>query len=164
MDEMALIATTNEIAVIYEKERKELARLNKRMKKGRLNNIIEGIKKKNGIRKDSIISKHLIRQRMKRGHIITVNRQGHTSPLAPVESKIVNTIVQMARIRMALSPSTAIRLVNSMIDNPPVQDNLINWKKLNNCHNISGTAGESYWKALKKRNKHLLVSKNGQKF
>ena len=105
---MALIATANEIALQYKKEKNSVKRVDKRMKKGRLSELIEKAKERNNLPADAVITEMQIRQRLKRNVPITVNCAGVTQPLAPVEPKIISMIVQMARICMAISPSQGL--------------------------------------------------------
>ena len=161
---MALVATANEIALQYKKEKDSVKRVKKRMKKGRLSELIKETKEKNNLPLDAVITETQIRQRLKRNAPMTVNHAGKTSPLAPVEPRIVSTIVQMARIRMAISPSQGIRLINDLIDGTPVQKDLIKMKKSIESSDTSGTVGIGYWRQFMKRNGHLLVSKRGKKF
>ena len=160
---MALIATANEIALQYKIEKDSLKRAKKRMKKGRLSELIKETKEKNNLPVDAVITETQIRQRLKRNAPMTEHRAGVTSPLAPVEPRIVSTIIQMARIRMAISPSKGIRLINDLIEGTPVQKDLIEMKKAMGWSN-TGTVGLGYWRLFMKRNGHLLVSKRGKKF
>ena len=118
---MALIATANEIALQYQFEKDSVKRAKKRMKKGRLSELIKEKKKKNNLPEDAVITKTQICQRLKRNAPMTDHHAGMNSPLAPVEPRIVSTIVQMARLRMAITPSQGIRLINDLIDGTPVQ-------------------------------------------
>mgnify|MGYP003333995770 CR=1 FL=1 len=142
---MALIATANEIALQYKIEKDSLKRAKKRMKKGRLSELIKETKEKNNLPVDAVITKTQICQRLKRNAPITLKHAGLTSPLAPVEPKIISTIVQVAHICMAISPSQGIRLINDLIDGTPVQQDLINMKKTIGSCNTSGTVGIGYW-------------------
>ena len=76
------------------------------------------------------------------------------------------TIIQMARIRMAITPRQAISLINSLIDGTSVQEQLIEFKKIYKIkgNDVLGRVGAGYRRGFKKRNAHLLVSKKGQKF
>ena len=165
LDQVALIATRNEISLQYENEKKEAVRLKKRLKKGRLSELIKMVKTKNNLAHIPI-TEALIRQRLKRDVTTTVNYSGISSPLAAVEPMIVSTIVQMSRIRQSLTPTQALQLINSMIEGTPVQDDFIEWKRtIGKYYNDdSKTVGRGYWRGLKKQNEHLLVSKKGKKF
>ena len=125
---MCYIATKNEIAIQYSLERRAAGK--KRLKRGRLDEIISDIKKRNCLPDDFTVDKQLIRQREKTGNIfITQDNGGHLSPLQPVEAKVIATIVQMARIRQCLSPSQGVHLINSMIDGTHVQRELTELKR-----------------------------------
>ena len=54
---MALIATANEIALQYKIEKDSVKRVKKRMKKGRLSELIEETKEKNNLPVDAVITK-----------------------------------------------------------------------------------------------------------
>ena len=69
----------------------------------------------------------------------------------------------MARIRQCLSPSQGLALVNSLIDEQPIQQDLIQWKTKFST-NCDGSVGAKYWQGFMLRNKHLLVSVRGQKY
>ena len=70
---MALIATANEIVLQYKKEKNSVKRVNKRMKKGHLSELIEKAKEKNNLPADAVITEMQICQGLKRNVPITVN-------------------------------------------------------------------------------------------
>ena len=78
-----------------------------------------------------------------------VNKSGMSSPLAPIESKIVSVIIQMSRIRQSLTPIQSIRLINRMIMGTKVQEDLIEWKMKCGLKNHEGTVGAGYWRGFK---------------
>ena len=54
--------------------------------------------------------------------------RGYQSLLVTMDDTIVK-IVMMAQIRWCLNPSRGLALVNSLTDNQPIQQQLIEWKK-----------------------------------
>ena len=92
---------------------------------------------------------------------------GAPSPLAPIEDKMVATMIRLARIRQPVTPTVAISLANSMIKDTPVQEALIEWKKNTNSKQdpeLWGTVGRKFWYNLKGRYDTVLATKKGQKF
>ena len=94
--------------------------------------------------------------------IVHDHHGGLQSPLVEIDNAVVKIVLMMARIHQCLSPSKGLALVNSLIDNQPIQKKLIQWKKKYSS-NESGVVGVKYWQGFMKRNKHRLVSKRGQK-
>ena len=72
---------------------------------------------------------------------------------------------QMARIRACLTPSDGLRLINSLIVDTNAQETLFAWKeKYSHIKKNVKTVGGGYWQGFMKRNKHLIVSRKGQKY
>ena len=92
---------------------------------------------------------------------------GHISPMAKVEDKLVGLIIQMARIRHPLTPSSCLQLANDFISGTQTEKNVIDFKT-KYCFNESKDGerllGRGYFKGFKKRNAHRIVSKRGQKY
>ena len=61
-----------------------------------------------------------------------------------INDTILKIVLVMARIRQCLNPSAGLALVNSLIDNQPIQQQLIEWKRKFSS-NDSGTVGAKYW-------------------
>lgn len=154
-----IVSMKNDITAEYEKEKEK-----GKMKKNQLKEIIKKHKKKRDL-EDVDVPQDTIRQRVsrKKPFVPHHNSGGHTSPLAKIDDTIVSIILMMARIRQCLSPSKGLALVNSLIENQPIQDELISWKKKYTC-NDKGSVGPGYWRCFMKRNKHKIVSKRGQKY
>ena len=155
-----IIAMKNDIARDYQKVKAS----GKRAKKGQLKQIIEWHQKKRKL-EDVDVPEATIRIRVQRNHSI-VHHDHHGGlqfPLLELDETVVNVALMMARIRQCLSPSRGLALVNSLIDNQPIQQRLIEWKRKYSS-NCDGTVGYKYWRGLMKRNKHRLVSKRGQKY
>ena len=161
--EVAIVAAVNEITCEFKRVYDRSNRKNKRVKRGYLLNLIKRIKTKNNIPDNVNIRETTIRQRVKRKRVFTNGSRGHESPLLPIESTVVKLIIQLSRIRQCLTPSQGLSLVNSLIDDTPVQEDLIAFKN-RFCCNKEGKVGRSYWRAFMKRNGHLIVSKKGQKY
>ena len=74
------------------------------MKNGFLSELISTVVMKNNLPVDSI-KKEMVRQRIKNNSKFTTVLQGHVLPLAALEPKVVNTIVQLAQIRKCINLS-----------------------------------------------------------
>ena len=160
LEKKNLIDGKNEITRKYA----EVLRKNKtqRVRKGLLNEIIEDVRKKKGI-KDKI-SPLAIRKRVQRNSLDNHHLAGgQVSPLQRIEPIIVNIIVQMARMRQCLTPSKGLLLVNSLINGTRIQGELVAWKE-KNTPNDTGTLGRGYWVNFMKRNKSKIIGKRGQKY
>ena len=97
------------------------------MKKGRLLEIINEVKNNNNLH--FVITPQNIQQRLKRNNPLSITRGGRVSPLLPIEPMVVKVLIRLARIRECINPTTAMRLINSMITNTPLQEELITFKK-----------------------------------
>ena len=91
------------------------------MKKGYLRNLIKKVKEEKGVTED--IPESTIIRRYDRNMTHVINKPGHVSPLSEIDSTIVYLLIQMGRIRMPLTASGGILLVNSMIKNTHHQNN-----------------------------------------
>ena len=162
--ELAILATYNQIADIYSKERKEGR---KQIKRGRLEEIIKEAKEENNLPSEVVIKQSTIRKRFQKRRRTQVFVRGVPSPLAPVETQMIATMLQLARIRQHVSPSQAISLANSMISGKPIQQELINFKektKSKQDPHLWGTVGRKFWYNLKSRFDTVIEVKKGQKF
>ena len=158
--ELLLVEVKNEISKRFAAVQKS-TRKGKRVAKGCLDNIINEVcSEKNASFK---INPSAIRQRYYRKNLICHHKPGHISPLDRIEPTIIKIILQMARIRQSITPSRGLRLVNSLIENMPIQQELIQWKSKYSNDNL-GTVGIGYWNRFIRRNKSKLVSKRGQKY
>ena len=97
----------------------------KRLKRGRLNEIIQKVKSKNDLLDDVPVSKSMIHQRTKGAAVVEVTHPGTTSPLSSIEAQVVQILIQMAQIRQCLAPIEVVQLVNSLINGTQVQKDLI---------------------------------------
>ena len=114
-----MLAAKNEITSEYKLEMDQSSV--KRMKRGRLAEIISEVKRKNNLDKDVVILESTIRKRLTRGTTFSDGVGGHTSPLSKLEPTFVATILQMARIRQSLTPVQALELINGMIKGAAAQ-------------------------------------------
>ena len=92
---------------------------------------------------------------------------GHISPMAKVEDKLVGLIIQMARIRHLLTPSSCLKLANDFISGTQTEKDVIDFKNkycFNESDDDESLLSRSYFKGFKKRNVHRIVSKCGQKY
>ena len=161
--EKAILSTLNEIAEIYDREKKGKK---KELIRGRLQKIIKQVREYNNIPADVVIKVETIQQRCrrKRSQVYSI---GPPSPLHSIESRLIATILQLARIRQPVTPSQAISLTNAMIDGTRVQQQLIDFKKQTNSQQVQklwGTVGGKFWYNFKGRYCTILNSKRGQKF
>ena len=70
----------------------------------------------------------------------------------------------MARMRQCITPTQGLSLVNSLIEQTPIQCDVVSFKKRGStCGDFEGKFGTSYWRSFHRRNAHLVVSKKGQK-
>ena len=65
----------------------------------------------NNLLGDVVANEGSIRKRVKRGSVFNKVVPGHKSPILPMESMIVATIVYMVRIRQCLTPSQGLNLI-----------------------------------------------------
>ena len=100
------------------------------MKKGRLGQIVDIVKKKRGLPEDFTVSSALVRKRINRGSIVNAHKgSGQVSPLLPLEPHFVSIILKMAQMGESLTPSKSIALINNIIQGTKHQKELIDWKK-----------------------------------
>ena len=86
----AMIAARNEIAAIYQKEKRQHGRAKKRMRKGRLDAIIECVKTRRNLPDSIVISPYHIHKRSDRKSILIMNKNGKgaVSPLLHYEDNL----------------------------------------------------------------------------
>ena len=166
-------AAKNEICSIYKNEldvhKAHHFGINRHVKfpTGRLDEIINEVRKKRKLSEDVKITKKFVRQRISKDTVIVVTASGPDSPLAAVEPDIVKLILAMSEIREPLRPSRCLNLINDMIKGTPSQQKLIDFKtksKSSTIYTPIDEVGTSYWQNFKKRYGHLLVDKKGEKF
>ena len=131
-----------------------------------MNEIIEEFTSKYGL-ETSDVSSFTIRKKETRYNDIIVTRihGGHISPMIKVEDKLVGLIIQMARIRHPLTPSSCLQLTNNFISGTQTEKDVIDFKTkycFNNSKDGERLLGCGYFKGFKKRNAHRIVSKRGQ--
>ena len=161
LQEKLLFEAKNEIALAYVKEKRQAKKKGSIVKKGYMKELIASVTAQKDLKR-KILSK-TIHQRIARKQFVHHHKAGHISPLRKIEPAIVKIIIQMARIRQSLTPSKALSLVNSIIDEKQIQQDLIKWKE-KYSNNMDGTVGQGYWNRFMKRQKHRIVSKRGQKY
>ena len=109
---------TTEAATVY-KQMLDQRRNNKRSSRltsGDLNTIIANAKAKYNVRDSFTISPATIRSRYKRNNLNPLTPQGTPSPMAAVEPYQVEVILQLARMRCPINPTTGLYLANSLIE------------------------------------------------
>ena len=118
----------NEIARMYRAVSEEARRGKKNVRKGFLSELITEVKKRKKIEHVYIPMK-TIYQRAYRKQSDIHHCPGHVSPLIPIEETVVQFIIKMAEIRQSLTPSRGLALINSLINEMPIQKELEDWKK-----------------------------------
>ena len=98
--------------------------------RGRLKEIIDDVTSKYGV-DSSDISHSIIRSKATRSNNIIVTRMqdGHISPMAKVEDRIVGLIIQMARIRYPLTSSSYLQFANNFISGTQVEERGIKFRE-----------------------------------
>ena len=98
----------------------------------------------------------------------SLNADGTFSPLYFIEDQIVQLCIVMSKLKSSLSVSEGLSLVNELIENTPIQQSLIDWKKLHNTYHKDpsdlGKVGHNYWLNFIRRKGHLIRSKSGKKY
>ena len=158
----AIVSAKNEITTLYQEEKKKAAQQHKRLTDGWLQKLIDDIKEKRCIEKSTRIPVKTIRNRVNK----IVLHPGKQSLMSPVEGKLVQLVLAMARIRRCLTTSESLELANDLIKGTPLEQHIIDWKRsINHKVNVNEPVlGKKYWSLFKKRWEHKLVSKRGQKF
>ena len=157
MCEVATSSAKNEICVTFLNDKKKAGK--KRLPHGHLIKLISRVKRKHNLDEDAVISTHCIRQRVKKGCLEMKDaKPGPKSPLQMYELDFVRIMVQMAKMRQALSPSEGISLINSLIEGTQAQKDLIAFKK-QSSYGDSGAVGIGYWRRFKERCEYLICSK-----
>ena len=159
--EVATVAVTNEIATAFMVEKQEAKQEGKRLKSGRLKEIIQDRKNARGLQ-DIIIPYSTIRTRVRFNKVICDGKRGLQSPMLSVEPTLLRLVLQMSCIRQCLSPSDGLSLANSMIKGTEIEKEVFAWKE-KFCA-PAPELGRGYWAGFKKRDEHLLVSVRGQKY
>lgn len=135
-NELALVASKNEIASIFAAEKKLSGK--KRLPRGRLSCIISEVKLRNNLHEDTVIMRSCIRSRLKKERTCVLqSHPGTPSPLLAYEMEFVLVLIQMARMRESLSPTESMELINAVIRGTQAQRDLVTWKKIH-------TYGDSY--------------------
>jgi hypothetical protein len=103
-----------------------------------------------------------IRSRAQPGRSLKPAHPGTPSPMAALEQTVVDILRQRGRAGQPLTPTEALRVINSLIDNTPLQAKLIIWKEKHNQDqpdDKKGCLGLGYWAGFMKRHGHLPVTK-----
>ena len=71
----------------------------------------------------------------------------------------------MARMRQCITPAQGLSLVNSLIEQIPIQRDLLAFKKRGSTYgDLEGKVSAGYWRSFRRRNAYLIVGKKGQKY
>ena len=62
--------------------------------------------------------------------VVIAPHPDHVLPLIKIEPQVIKVITQVARLRLCLTPSQAVQLINSMIEGTDAQKKLIEWKNI----------------------------------
>jgi len=158
----AILAMHNEIATRFQKERAECG-FNKRLKRGRLDEIINEVKTLRNL-EDVSVTKDSIRKQISRNKPIAGTR-GHSTPMEEVEPCLLQLFIQLGRIRAPVSNTEGLSLANSLIIGMPIEQKIIDWKKKYSYYRKSDDVlGTAYWRGFLSRYEHLIVRKRGEKF
>ena len=158
-----MTAAKNEIAQMYFEAKAKASSEGEKLEDGWLQKVVDDVKEKRGIGKDVAISLKTIRNRVKS----VVLHPGKQSLMAPIEPKLVELVLAMAKIRRCLTVSETLGLANDLIRNTDLEKKIIQWKKKTlhlDVKKKDPVLGRKYWTLFKKRWEHKLVSKRGQKF
>ena len=161
--EEQIMMMKNDITQEYKREIEMTKKRNRRVRNGILMDIIQKHKEKRQLKVH--IPLFTIQQRVVRKNLIINNHHsgGHQSPLTSIDSIVVGILCQMSRLQNCLPPLRALWLINLLIEDQPIQKDLIEWKQ-KYSNDTKGTVGTSYWNSFSKRHRYLLVSKLGQKY
>ena len=98
--ETKIVTARNEIALIFAGEKRKAKSQNKRMKKGRIQEIINEVKTKFNLPSDFTVSTKLIRYCERSGSLMVAHKKGsgQYSPLVDLEPQFLSLIIQMSRI------------------------------------------------------------------
>ena len=78
---------------------------------------------------------------------------GHISSMAKVEDKLVDLIIQMARLGHPLTPSSCLQLANDFISGTQTEKDVIDFKTkycFNKSKDGESLSGRGYFKGFKK--------------
>ena len=134
-------------------------------KKGIFFKIVSDEKRKLNLGNNFKFPYHTAISRIRR---LSLKGDGTQSPLIMIENKIIDIMLCMSKIKRALTVSEALRLINELIDNTPIQQELISWKLKMKIYYKNkkdlGTVGYKWWNNFLKRNHDRLRSKAGKKY
>ena len=170
INKSSYVEARNEIVERFAKEKRKAKSEGRRLKRGRLDEIIELTRKKLKLPNDFSVSRHLIRWRTNNASDLVVKSgkgSGQKSPLLEVEDQFVSIVIQMARIGDPLTPMKALALFNDLIAGTSVQEKLKNFKLKHtqvrdDCK--LGEVGYKYWRNFKTRNSDKIVTRKGEKY
>ena len=134
--EINITAAKNEICKLYHFElqtHRELHSTDKHhtnFPTGCLDEIINTAKKRRKIGNEINITKKFVRKHIARNKCSSLTSSVPDTPLAPIEPKILKLILAMAEIREPLTPSRCIHLINDLVKGQPIQQDLIDFKKV----------------------------------
>jgi len=107
--------------------------------------------------------------RLKKNRKVIAAGRGNISPLLGIEAHFIDIILQLSAVCQPLSASSALSVINSLVDNCNMQKEIIEWKKkclpddvvVNEAEEGSKKRlahlgiGKAYWKNFKKRHPEL---------
>ena len=141
-----------------------------RIKKGLFNEIVKDANNK--FNTNEQISIKTIQSRYRRKNLY-VEHRGTPTPMAPLESALLEIVIQMGKMNQPLTVNEGLQLANSMIKpGSNVEKKVLSYLKSRGQYKIDGTStkspgnllGVGYWHGFRKRYKHQLVSKRGVQF
>jgi len=154
-------------AALEASELKETANdTGERVPKSTYRKIIEETEKKIELEEGSISRSALLTWSKKNRKVVAAGR-GNISPLIGIEAHFVDIILQLSAMCQPLSASSALSVINSLVDNCNMQKEIIHWKKKCLPDDVVDNEAEkgsekklahlrkAYWKNFKKRHPEL---------
>ena len=116
------------------------------------------------------VSARAIRKRVHKNKLEVVTK-GNPSPTIKLDEALVEIILKLAQIRHSISPSEAIALANSLVDEQELGEEIKQYK-LAMGYNVDDSGrnqdgsllGKRWWQLFLRRNEHRLISAKGKKF
>ena len=112
-----MAAAKNEIAQTHFEAKSKASNNGRRLEDGWLQKVVDDVKERRGINESIHISLKTIRNRVK----TVVLHPGRQSLMAPVEPKLVELVLAMAKIRRCLTVSETLGLANDLIKDTPLE-------------------------------------------
>ena len=172
---------TNEITDLYyseylkvkatETDRVRLRKSQERVTRGTYQQIHDSVKKKRNLPSSFVFSYDTCRKRINKG---IINPTNNLSPLEDIEKHIVTLILALADCGNPLTVGNALPLINSLIQDTPHQQKVIDFKRKHKLNydkdgielsdSQLGSVGVGYWRSFLNRHKGILATNKGRLF